>query len=199
MDAAASLRQDIQENARQLGRWMGLRGLITLALGILFLARPGVGVGILLGVFVVFCFLDGIALLAAAISGATLRSRGWLAFEGILGIAAGVLTLSMPGSAAVVLLFVIAIRALAVGAVEVVEAIRLGNAIPNPWLLGLIGVLQMLFGILLARNPQAGILSVTWLVGLYAVIIGVAELVAAGSLRHALKQVPPLGATPARS
>ena len=40
----------IQKNARGLARWTGLRGLITVALGILFLARPGAGIGIFLGV-----------------------------------------------------------------------------------------------------------------------------------------------------
>jgi uncharacterized membrane protein HdeD (DUF308 family) len=193
----ADVRQDILDNARQLGRWIGLRGLITLAFGILFLARPGSGVVVLLAVFGVYCLFDGIFALSAAITGATLRSRGWLAFEGLLSIAAGILAFALPGNVAIVILYVVAIRALVIGAIEIVAAIRLGNSIPSPWLVALTGILSVAFGVLLARNPQAGILSLAWLVGVYGVVLGVAQMAAAVALRRALKQAPPLRPTPA--
>jgi uncharacterized membrane protein HdeD (DUF308 family) len=196
----ATLARDLEDNGRRLARWIGLRGLITIALGVLFLARPGAGVAILLGVFAAYCFLDGILLLGAAISGGTSRGRGMLALDGLVSIAAGVLTFTLPGNAAVVLLFVIALRALFVGALEVIAAIRLGHTIPNPGLLALNGILAILFGVLLARNPQAGILSLAWLVGVYGVVVGVSQVVAAFGLRRVVKQAPPpVTVTPVRS
>ena len=198
MDSVESVRQDIRQNVRQLGNWMGLRGVITLLLGILFLARPGAGVGILLGVFAAWCILDGIALIAAAIMGDALSNRGWLALGGLLSIAAGAMTFLWPGNTAIVLLYVIAVRALIVGAVEVIAAIRFGRTIPHPWLLAMTGVLSMLLGVVLARNPQAGVLSVTWLVGLYGIVLGAVEIGAAIGLRREIRQTtPPVIATPA--
>jgi uncharacterized membrane protein HdeD (DUF308 family) len=198
MDSVESVREDIRHNARQLANWMGLRGLFTVLLGILFLARPGTGVGILLGVFAAWCIVDGIALVAAAIMGDARSNRGLLALEGVVSIAAGGVTLMLPGDTAIVLLYVIAVRALIVGAIEVIAAIRLGRAIPNPWMLALTGLLSMVLGVVLARNPQAGVLSVTWVVAVYGIVLGVAELAAAFGLRRTIKQTTtPLTATPA--
>src|SRR5262245_61911462 len=134
------VRRDISQNAQQLGRWIGLRGLLMVALGILFLVRPGTGVATLLAVFVIYCFIAGFTALGLAIRGGAMRSRGALALEGIVSFAAGILTLVTPGNAAVVLLYFIALRAVINGALEVYAAIRLGQAIPSPWLLALAGL-----------------------------------------------------------
>jgi uncharacterized membrane protein HdeD (DUF308 family) len=190
------VRRDVMQNAQQVVRWIGLRGLIMLALGILFLARPGTGVAVLLACFVAYCFVDGFAALGLAISGAAMRGRGALALQGVVSILAGILVLAMPGNAAVVLLYLIALRAVIVGALEVYAAIRLGQAIPSPWLLALGGLASIVFGILLVRNPQAGAVSIAWLIGVYAVVVGAAQLAAAMTLRSAVKRAPPIRPVP---
>jgi uncharacterized membrane protein HdeD (DUF308 family) len=192
MATTTGVRQTILQDARRLGRWVGLRGLITLAFGALFLARPGTGVGLLVAVFGVYAFFDGFVALGAAITGAALRSRWALALQGVLSIGAGVLTFAMPGSMAVAILFLISARALIVGALEIIAAISLGQDVPSPWLLALNGVLSLLFGILLVRDPQAGLLTLSWLVGLYGVVIGGVELAAGFALSRAAKSTPPL-------
>jgi uncharacterized membrane protein HdeD (DUF308 family) len=189
--ATTDLRQTISQSARSLGRWVGLRGVVTLAFGILFLARPGTGVEFLVALFAAYCFFDGFLAIGTAITGATLRSRGWLAVEGVLSIIAGVLTYAMPGTIAVIALYVIALRALIVGAMEAIAAIRLGDEIPNPWLLAIAGLTSMVFGVLLLRNPAGGLRAVVWLVGAYGVIYGATEILAAIGLRQMTKQGPP--------
>jgi uncharacterized membrane protein HdeD (DUF308 family) len=189
------VRRDTSQNAQRLARWIGLRGLLILALGILFLARPGTGIGVLLACFVVYCFIDGFTALGLAMGGTAMRSRGALALQGIVSFLAGILTLVMPGNAAVVLLYFIALRALINGALEVFAAIRLGQAIPSPWFLALAGLASMVFAILLVRNPRAGAVSIAWLVGVYAVVVGVAEIAAAITLRSAAKRTPPVRPT----
>jgi uncharacterized membrane protein HdeD (DUF308 family) len=190
------VRRDVLQNAQRFGRWIGLRGIITVLLGILFLARPGTGVRVLLACFVVYCFIDGFAALGLALGGAPVPSRAALALQGIVSILAGILVLVMPGNAALVLLYVIALRAVINGALEVYAAIRLGQAIPSPWLLALGGLASIVFGILLARNPQAGAVSLAWLVGVYAVVVGAAELAAAISMWSAVKRAPPVRPVP---
>jgi uncharacterized membrane protein HdeD (DUF308 family) len=191
------VRQTIAGDAQALGRWIGLRGVIMLLFGILFLARPGAGVGILVAAFGVYCFLEAIVDFTAAITGVAMRSRGVLVLEGLLSVAAGVLAFAMPGNVAIVILYVVAIRALIVGALEVIGAIRLSNAIPSPWLLVLSGLASVLFGVLLARNPQAGLVSLAWLVGLYGVVLGGMQIAAAFGLQRAIKRSPPLRTTQA--
>ena len=41
------------------------------------------------------------------------------------------------------------------------------------WLLGLTGVLSVVFGLLLIIFPGAGALTVVWLIGVYALVFGV--------------------------
>src|SRR5215210_659617 len=53
-------------------------------------------------------------------------------------------------------------------------AISLRREIDNEWMMILGGALSVLFGILLAVLPGVGLLSLTWLIGIYALIFGVA-------------------------
>jgi uncharacterized membrane protein HdeD (DUF308 family) len=59
----------------------------------------------------------------------------------------------------------------------VVMAIWLRREIENEWLMVLSGVLSVLFGVILAVLPGVGLLSLVWLIGIYALIFGVALIV----------------------
>jgi uncharacterized membrane protein HdeD (DUF308 family) len=56
-------------------------------------------------------------------------------------------------------------------------AIKWHEAIPHAWLLALSGVLALALGAVLALAPGAGILSLVLVIGLYAIVAGLAELV----------------------
>jgi uncharacterized membrane protein HdeD (DUF308 family) len=49
--------------------------------------------------------------------------------------------------------------------------------IDHEWLLALAGVASILFGILLVAWPGAGLLTIVWLAGAYAIVFGVLEIV----------------------
>jgi uncharacterized membrane protein HdeD (DUF308 family) len=61
--------------------------------------------------------------------------------------------------------------------VQIATAISLRREIDNAWLMILGGGFSVLFGILLAVLPVVGLLSLTWLIGIYALIFGVAFIV----------------------
>ena len=85
--------------------------------------------------------------------------------EGVLGVVAGLVTFFWPGMTALVLLYVIAAWAIFTGVLELVMAVALRREIENEWLLGLGGLVSVLFGVLLAVLPAAGLLSLVWLIG----------------------------------
>jgi uncharacterized membrane protein HdeD (DUF308 family) len=60
------------------------------------------------------------------------------------------------------------------GAAEIATAFRLRREVPNERLLVIAGVLSILFGAALALFPDAGAPAVAWLIGLYAIIFGMA-------------------------
>jgi uncharacterized membrane protein HdeD (DUF308 family) len=120
-----------------------------------------------------FALVDGVLAIVAAITGGAPAPRWWLIIVGLLGIAAGLLTFLMPGLSALVLLFFIAGWAIATGVFQIIGAIQLRKEIDNEWLLILGGIISVLFGIGVMLAPGAGALALVWVIGTYAVIIGV--------------------------
>ena len=136
-----------------------LRGLAGLIFGIITFIAPGISLAALVLLFGAYALVDGVFALWSAI-----RRRGqdrwWvLLLQGILGIAAGVLTLTLPAISALALLYVIAAWALVTGALEIAAAIRLRKVIAREWLLVLSGIASIVLGVLL------------W-IGAYALVTG---------------------------
>ena len=69
------------------------------------------------------------------------------------------LTFAWPAITAFVLLYLIAFWAIFTGIFEIIAAIRLRKAISNEWLLLLMGVLSLLFGLLILYAPGTGALA----------------------------------------
>jgi uncharacterized membrane protein HdeD (DUF308 family) len=138
------------------------------------LAMPGTSLLALVLAWGAYAIVDGVFALMLALQRGRVGERwGWFLVEGIVGIAAGVMTLAWPAITGLVLLILIAVRAVVAGVVEVAAAIQLRQVIRNEWLLAAGGVLSVAFGVLLLVYPAAGALAVAWLIGSYAILFGV--------------------------
>ena len=160
------------------GNWwaMVLRGIAAVLLGLAALFWPGMTLLVLLVVFAVYALVDGLLAIVAGI-----RSPGghrWLLLaEGAISLLAGLVVLFWPGTTALVLVYVISAWAIFTGLLKVVMAISFRREIENGWLMGLGGALSVLFGVILGFLPGAGLVTLVWLVGIYALILGVALIV----------------------
>jgi uncharacterized membrane protein HdeD (DUF308 family) len=150
-----------------------LRGIAAIIFGMLAFAWPGVTLLTLILFYGAFALVDGVLAIIAAITGGAPGPRWWLAIVGLLGIAAGLLTFLMPGLSALVLLFFIAGWAIATGVFQIIGAIQLRKEIDNEWLLILGGIISVLFGIGVMLAPGAGAVALIWVIGAYAIVIGV--------------------------
>ena len=173
---------------RTLGRnwWaLALRGVAAMLLGILAFAWPGITLFVLVLFFGAYMLVDGIFAIVAAVRAAGEEDRWWLLLiEGILGVLAGLVAFFWPGLTALALLYFIAAWAIVTGIMEIVAAVRLRQEIEGEWALGLSGLLSVIFGVLLVVLPApAGLLSLVWLIGAYAVATGVLLLILAFRVR----------------
>lgn len=178
-----------------LGRnwWtLALRGAIAILFGLLLFFFPGITLATAIFLFGLFALLGGILVVIAAIKDRQEYDRWWLLLsQGLIGIGIGLLTLFWPTAVTLIVLYVIAAWAILSGILEIVAAIQLRRAIDNEWLLGLAGVLSVIFGLILVFWPVAGILAILWVIGIYAIIFGVLLLLLALRLRSWHQQRPP--------
>jgi uncharacterized membrane protein HdeD (DUF308 family) len=99
--------------------------------------------------------------------------------EGVLGVLVGLITFFWPSLTAFALLYMIAFWTIFTGILKVVMSVSLRREIESEWLMALSGVLSVLFGLILVGLPGVGLLSLVWLVGIYALVFGIA-LIALG-------------------
>ncbi|WP_283137294.1 HdeD family acid-resistance protein [Rhizohabitans arisaemae] len=154
-----------------------LRGLLAILFGLLALFWPGITVLALVLMFGFFALVEGIFRLVAAFGRAGRESRWLLVLGGVVGIAIGLITLFWPGITAIVLLVLIAVWAILTGLFEIIAAVALRREISNVWLLALAGAFSFVFGIFMIALPRQGAIAVVWLIGIYAIVFGIAMVV----------------------
>lgn len=185
----------VEALARNWG-WVLLRGIVAILFGVLTLVYPGIALRTFVLLFGAYAVVDGIALVVAAIANRKGEQRwGALLVGGLLGIAVGIVTFLMPGITAVALLAVIATWAIVLGIAEVAAAIELRKVIADEWLLIIVGVASVAFGVFMIARPAAGALAVLLWIGAYAVITGILQIALAFRLRSWGQTLPavPLG------
>lgn len=165
--------------------WLFLiKGIASIVFGLLAFLWPGLTLLTLVLFYGIFVLVDGVAALTAAIMGrVSVVPRWWLAVVGVLGIAAGILTLVWPGMTALLVLLFIAGWSVASGVFQIVGALRLRKEIDNEWTLVLGGALSVLFGVALFVMPGAGALALVWLIASFAIVFGVLTVAFALRLR----------------
>lgn len=156
--------------------WLQLiRGVAAVIFGILALIWPMITLLVLVTFFGVYAIISGVSEVVAGFQDRT-RSRAWLIISGILGILAGIIALLWPGITSLALLFVIAVWAILAGISEIVHGVQLRKVITNELMYIIGGALSVIFGLALLSWPAAGMLSLVWLIGIFAVLYGIAMI-----------------------
>ena len=151
-----------------------LRGVLAILFGVLAFLNVALAAIALVALFAAWAIIDGVTGLIAG-----WRTRGqdrnwwWSVVEGLLGIAAGIIAVVLPETAAVALVLVIGAWAVITGALEIYGAIKLRAQISGELWLVLAGIGSILFGLLLFIFPTMGVVTLTWLIGGFALVFGV--------------------------
>jgi|SRR5579885_46307 uncharacterized membrane protein HdeD (DUF308 family) len=160
-------------------RWwlIALRGVAAIIFGLLAITLPGITLATLIILFGAYAFVDGIFAVIHALGGGDESESMWLLLlEGLLGIGVGLITFFEPGLTAVALLFYIAAWNLATGVLEIAAAFRLRKQLSGEFWLLVGGLASIVFAIILMTHPGAGALALIWVIGIYALLFGIALL-----------------------
>jgi uncharacterized membrane protein HdeD (DUF308 family) len=162
-----------------------IRGVVALVLGAIALVSPNAVLSAALFVFAAYAVVDGVLAILAGI--AMPFGRWLLIIGGLLAVALGVYTFANPSTTAVGLVILIGAFAVVRGIAEAGAAISMRAVIPNALLLGLSGVVSVLFGVVIIAAPGDGALAITWALGLYAIFIGAMDIAFGLRARSLLK------------
>ena len=186
VDAPAAEQAAIIEILQPRWGWIIFSGIVTVIFGLLEFRMPVGAVFAMTMLFGAYALADGILSVVAAIrQRGTVTDNFWpLVLRGVLGIFTGIIVLVMPGISVVSLTAfawaMLSIWSITTGLFELVAAVRLRKEIEGEWLLGLSGLISLALGIaipvVLFSNPGAGIVTMGWMIGFYALLHGVLEI-----------------------
>jgi uncharacterized membrane protein HdeD (DUF308 family) len=160
---------------------LAFRGVVAILFGIVAFVWPGVTIGVLVLLLAAFALVEGVINVAGG-----LRVReGWSIAEGALSVLFGIVVLVVgPAWTALALLYLVAAWAILTGIARIVAAVQLRRTLNNEWLLIASGAASVIFGLIAAIFPGAGILALLWFVAAWSVILGVFLIALAVQLRQ---------------
>jgi uncharacterized membrane protein HdeD (DUF308 family) len=160
-----------------------VRGLIALALGVVFLVWPNISIGTAVVLFAIYCFADALtALMRVFSSGQGAGDRILMILRAVVDIAAGLIAIAYPGPTAEVLTVIIGVYIIIAGIVELGGSgtlSRLGAAGTGWLVLG--GILSIVAGALLILWPNIGAVTLAIVFGAYLATYGTFLLISAAT------------------
>ncbi|MBB5158518.1 HdeD family acid-resistance protein [Saccharopolyspora phatthalungensis] len=187
------------EPLARLGRsweWLLAFGILTLIAGILALVWPGPAVLTLAIIFGAQLFVGGIFWFVKAVS--SYREAGFSqVLLAVLAIVAGVVVLRSPLAAIAVFPLVLGLFWIVSGLIETFHAVVHADVASRGWAIAS-GLLSVLAGIALLVYPGIGLVTLTYILGIWLVVYGVISSVRAVRMRpHAAPAAAPAHPGPA--
>jgi uncharacterized membrane protein HdeD (DUF308 family) len=165
----------------RMSRLLAVAGVASIVFGATVLLWPGISLLSLTLLFGAFAFVYGTFAIGAGLYLLAHRSTEWPPYvaAGVAGVIIGAITYLAPGITDLTVVYLVAGWAFVIGVFEIVAALDMRGTLPGAVWLGLAGALSVVFGIVVAFRPGAGLLAILWVIGFYAILAGMTRLVAA--------------------
>ncbi len=164
-----------------------LSGILSLVLGVLVLAWPGISVLVAAIAFGVYLIMTGVAQVVFAFSlHVSAGSRILLFISGAASLILGVLAFRHFGNAVLLLAIWIGIGFIFRGVATTVSAIS-DPALPGRGWSIFVGVISLIAGIVVIAAPFESIITLAIVVGIWLVVIGACEIGSSFGIRKASK------------
>jgi uncharacterized membrane protein HdeD (DUF308 family) len=153
--------------------WVALRGLLAVAFGCLALLERGTTAVVPVLAFSGFAIVDGVFMIASAVSDRLDERHGTaLLIGGLVAVALGFVAAIPPGISGAALVLLIAAWAIVIAIAEVVASLQLRKDIDHEWLFLSAGLLTLCLGAMLLGTLGVGAPVPRPWIGVYAVAAG---------------------------
>jgi len=159
-----------------------LVGLISIAAGVIVLAKPANSLTTLAVIAGIFVLVDGIFDLVASMSRRT-EQRGLAAILGVLGVVVGVLLIRHPIGGVLAIALLIGIWLVAMGVVRLVGAFEREHRVWNV----VVALIEVAAGVVIVSSPPISFATLALLVGISFIANGVATF-ALGWMMHTVRR-----------
>lgn len=186
MSATSNTAASFPSLAKKVWIFAIIRGVLGIIFGLVALFAPIATAVVLAIVIGAWAIVDGVFDIIEAIRHRGSSSMALRIVWGAVSILFGILVLVWPGMSLGVLVIFVGIWAIIIGVLEIMASIR-HRAVPNSgWVWGIIGgALAILFGILVLVRPGTGLLTIIWIIGIWAIAWGITLIVLGVQLRKA--------------
>lgn len=151
-----------------------LRAVVNTLFGLLILLFPSLTLTVLAIAFAINLLIIGLYMVFEPAFDHDNKHAILTVLIGLLSVGVGVYIMSRPTAGITILSILLAAWALLFGLTDLFLGFKLTEARLNgAWLFTVVGVLSIIFAIYLAFNPLEGSLALVWLVGVYALAMGV--------------------------
>ncbi len=166
------------------------RGIANALLGIIILVWPVATVYVVVLFFALNLISVGLYSIFEPLFDRTNPHSIMDVIVGVLSVVFGLYLIIKPEFAAGIIAVVLALWAILFGVLDIILASKARKLkLEFGWLFAFTGVISLLFGLYLILFPVAGILNITWLVGLYALVIGIMLLLSSILMKSTNKGV----------
>jgi uncharacterized membrane protein HdeD (DUF308 family) len=180
-------RELTRDAAKELARnWttLLLNGLVLIVAGVLIWSIDWSVRSLSTFIGALFIF-EGVWVMLTA--GIAARSANLV--TGLLSIAAGVAIIVWPDPTLIVLGIFLGAWLIVVGTISIAGALAGRRLLPDWWLLLLLGISEVVLGVLALADPGATLAALITVGGIWAVVIGVMRVVLAFQLRRLPKEI----------
>jgi len=170
-----------------------LAGSLSIAAGVIVLAKPGNSLATLAVVAGIFILLDGIFELAHSLT-CGMQNRGFIALLGVLSVIVGVLLIRHPIAGVVAVALLLGLWLMTVGVVRFIAAVEARRH--RLWTIA-VAALEVIAGIVIVSDPGIGYATLALITGIAFIVNGIG-ISALGWAMHTLRREvpsPPRGAS----
>lgn len=175
------------EVCRVPSRWesFSILGIILILLGIITLLRPNLVMSVIALLFCALAFLIGIILIIACFFAARYTISWWpLLFSGFFFIVLGMISFIAPGLLATIAIVLMAALSILIGLLMIGYGFVAFVEVVTRVLIILLGIIPLLIGVAMILYPGIAAVLVVDLWGIFAIIIGIAMIGQALTLRR---------------